>query len=262
MTAIARIEGSSAAALEGLVVYGDLSQLSVEEKTSYMVRVCESVGLNPLTTPFAILKLNGKEVLYAKRDASDQLRKVHSVSVEVIGRERTEDMIIVTTRATLPSGRTDESIGAVSIAGLKGEALANALMKAETKAKRRVTLCICGLGFLDETEVDSIPNATTSEVRVDAEFVDARSEEQAKRRLEGEEAAEEWIPLIERLQTKRDLESFLDFNGYQMQQLHANARSKLWNRILKACNRFEMKPDEAKQIIREAPEYPEQENEQ
>jgi hypothetical protein len=29
-------------------------------------------------------------------------------------------------------------------------------MKAETKAKRRVTLSICGLGFLDETEVETL----------------------------------------------------------------------------------------------------------
>ena len=32
-------------------------------------------------------------------------------------------------------------------------------MKAVTKAKRRVTLSICGLGMLDETEVESIPGA-------------------------------------------------------------------------------------------------------
>jgi hypothetical protein len=44
----------------------------------------------------------------------------------------------------------------VPIANLKGEARANAFMKAETKAKRRVTLSICGLGILDETEIDSI----------------------------------------------------------------------------------------------------------
>ena len=35
--------------------------------------------------------------------------------------------------------------------------LANAFLKSETKAKRRVTLSICGLGLLDESEVDSIP---------------------------------------------------------------------------------------------------------
>ncbi len=45
------------------------------------------------------------------------------------------------------------------IEGLKGEARANAIMKCVTKAKRRVTLSICGLGMLDETEVDSIPTA-------------------------------------------------------------------------------------------------------
>ena len=32
-------------------------------------------------------------------------------------------------------------------------------MKAETKAKRRATLSLCGLGLLDESEVDSIPSS-------------------------------------------------------------------------------------------------------
>ena len=33
------------------------------------------------------------------------------------------------------------------------------MLKAVTKAKRRVTLSICGLGWPDETEVESIPDA-------------------------------------------------------------------------------------------------------
>ena len=37
--------------------------------------------------------------------------------------------------------------------------MANARMKALTKAKRRLTLSLCGLGMLDETEVVSIPGA-------------------------------------------------------------------------------------------------------
>jgi hypothetical protein len=41
----------------------------------------------------------------------------------------------------------------VNIEGLKGEALANALMKAETKAKRRATLSAVGLGMMDESEI-------------------------------------------------------------------------------------------------------------
>jgi hypothetical protein len=53
------------------------------------------------------------------------------------------------------TGRTDESCGVVSLKGLMGEARSNKIMCAETKAKRRVTLSICGLGWLDETEVES-----------------------------------------------------------------------------------------------------------
>ena len=40
-------------------------------------------------------------------------------------------------------------------------------MKAETKAKRRVTLSICGLGMLDETEVESIPDARPAKIDYD-----------------------------------------------------------------------------------------------
>jgi hypothetical protein len=60
----------------------------------------------------------------------------------------------------MPNGRCDESTGAVSVSGLKGEALANAYMKAETKAKRRVTLSILGLNMLDESEVESMQSVT------------------------------------------------------------------------------------------------------
>ncbi len=33
------------------------------------------------------------------------------------------------------------------------------MMRAITKAKRRATLSICGLGLLDESELDGIPEA-------------------------------------------------------------------------------------------------------
>jgi hypothetical protein len=138
---------------------GDLSQLTTAQKGSYYYAVCESLGLNPLTKPFEFLRLSGKEVLYALRNCTDQLRKVYAISVVITAREVMEDNYIVTARATLPNGRADESIGAVPIAGLKGESRSNAMMKAETKAKRRVTLSLVGLSTLDESEVESIPGA-------------------------------------------------------------------------------------------------------
>lgn len=152
--------------LEAIVVRGDLAQLSPGERAGYYVRVCEATGLNPATQPFAYLKLNGKEILYAKKDATDQLRKRWQVSIRIVSRVTESDVHVVTAQASTPDGRVDESTGAVPVGGLKGEALANALMKAETKAKRRVTLSICGLGMLDESEVVSIPGAQVIDVEV------------------------------------------------------------------------------------------------
>ena len=157
MNAVAPIDPN--AVMERVLLAGDLSKLSAPDRLFYYTKVCESVGLNPLTRPFDYLTLNGKVVLYAKRDATDQLRKIHGVSVTIKARENIEGVYVVTANARDKTGREDESTGAVNIGGLKSDALANALMKAETKAKRRVTLSICGLGMLDETEIETIPMA-------------------------------------------------------------------------------------------------------
>lgn len=149
--------------LEQVVIGGDLSKLSSAERVSYYADVCKSVGLNPLTKPFDYINLNGKLVLYAKRDCTDQLRSLKRISVKIVGRELLGDIYVVTAQAT-SDGREDESTGAVNVAGKKGDELANAYMKAETKAKRRVTLSIAGLGFLDESEVADIdPTIATPE---------------------------------------------------------------------------------------------------
>jgi hypothetical protein len=143
--------------VERVLLDGDLGKLSPAQRVTYYGKVCDTLGLNPLTRPFEYLILNNKLTLYARREATEQLRHLHHVSLTIAAREVVEDTYIVTARAVLPDGRTDESIGAKSIANLKGEARANAMMTAETKAKRRVTLSICGLGLLDETEVADIP---------------------------------------------------------------------------------------------------------
>lgn len=157
------------AVLEKVVVEGDLSKLTPAERVIYYRNVCESLGLNPLTRPFDYIVLNGRLTLYARKDATDQLRRIHGVSVRIASREFIEPLglYVVVARATTADGREDEAIGAVSVRGLSGDALANAIMKAETKAKRRVTLSIVGLGWTDESEVDSIPGAQA--VRVDPE---------------------------------------------------------------------------------------------
>lgn len=149
----------AADAIEQVLIRGDLKSLTPEQRNAYYMRLCESTGLNPLTQPFEYLTLNGKLVLYAKRSCTDQLRSVHGVSVVDMDEQDREGVYIVTVKVQDKHGRTDMAKGAVNISGLKGEGLANAMMKAETKAKRRATLSICGLGLLDETEVETIPGA-------------------------------------------------------------------------------------------------------
>ena len=146
-------------AIENALIKGDLSSLTPDQRLSYCKSVCDSVGLNILTKPFEYIQLNGKLTLYATRAATDQLRAVHKVSIKITDRQKFDDIYVVTAQASNSEGRYDESTGAVNVSGLKGEALANAYLKAETKAKRRVTLSLCGLGLLDETEVETIPEA-------------------------------------------------------------------------------------------------------
>ena len=145
-----------AGAMEKVLIKADLGQLTDDQRMAYYRSVCESLGLNPLTNPFQYINLNGKLRLYASKECTEQLRKIHGVSVTQVEKLFHEGLYIVTAHASDRSGRSDASTGAVTITGLKGENLANALMKAETKAKRRVTLSICGLGMLDETEAVDI----------------------------------------------------------------------------------------------------------
>jgi hypothetical protein len=128
----------------------------------YYIEVCKSLGLNPLTKPFEYISLNGRLTLYALRNATDQLRAIHGVSVEELTETEREGVFVVCAKVRDRAGRTDVAKGAVNIADLKGDALANAMMRAESKAKRRATLSLCGLGFLDESELDTIPAAAIS----------------------------------------------------------------------------------------------------
>ena len=150
-----------------VIINGDLSNLSAKQRVDYYNGYCQRLGLDAFTKPFDLLKLNGREILYCTRSGAQQLNKLHNVSHAITSRETNAEagVYMVTSRACLPDGRCTESIGAVNIQGLKGDNYANAVMKAETKAKRRATLDLLGLGVLDETEVESIATMPKSEMQ-------------------------------------------------------------------------------------------------
>jgi len=144
---------------EAAIIEGDLSRLTPAERVAYYNRVCDALGLLATTKPFGYIILNGKLTLYAMKGCTDQLRKIHGVSLTINSINIEDGICVVSVSATDAAGRSDTDIGAVVCGHLKGEDLANAKMRAVTKAKRRVTLSLCGLGFLDESEVTSIPDA-------------------------------------------------------------------------------------------------------
>ena len=154
-------EGAASAApiLERVLLSGDLAKLTPADRVDYYRSVCESIGLNPLTRPFEYLLLNNKLTLYARKDATDQLRDIHKVSIYKMETSQDGELFQAIAYARTAAGREDIDMGAVCTTGLKGDALLNAKLKAITKAKRRVTLSICGLGWLDETEVETVPSA-------------------------------------------------------------------------------------------------------
>lgn len=145
--------------IEALIINGDISKLNAEQRMQYYRYRCESLGVDPMSRPFDYITLQGKMVLYVNRAGTEQIRRINNVSIVVTDKQTVGDVFTVYVRASTPDGRTEDDCGAVSIKGLQGEALANAHMKAMTKAKRRATIAISSLGMLDESEVETIPGA-------------------------------------------------------------------------------------------------------
>lgn len=160
ITAVAESKDSPMAVLNQVIMKGDLSKLNDAEKMYYYNEVCKSLNLNPLTRPFDYLTLNGKLTLYARKDCTEQLRRINNISIKITSKEVMDDAFVVSVEASTPDGRVDSDMGAVSIKGLSGDAKINAMLKSITKAKRRVTLSISGLGLPDESELETIQRDT------------------------------------------------------------------------------------------------------
>jgi len=155
--------------MQSVLIKGDLAKLTPQERVNYYSAVCKSLGLNPLTRPFEYVTFQNQLQLYARKDCTDQLRKIYQISLELAPSEFHKEAGVLSMRckAQMRLGdvvRQDEDIGVVSLADtLRGDMRANAIMRCATKAKRRVTLSICGLGWLDESEIETIPGAKFEE---------------------------------------------------------------------------------------------------
>jgi hypothetical protein len=152
--------------MANVVMRGDLAGLTDVQIVQYHNYLCKSLKLNPLTQPFGLIKFieSGKErkVLYAQKNCAEQLRDRFGVSItktEIVYDIDT-GMLKAYVEGRDRTGRTDAEIGVVFAKNVTGLARANLEMKALTKGKRRLTLSMCGLGLMDETEVADMPGVT------------------------------------------------------------------------------------------------------
>lgn len=151
-----------------LVIGSDLSTLSETQRVDYYKLVCERLGLDPYRKPFDLVILDGKLTLYANKECTAQLTSLRKLSVTIINKERMGDLYIVTARATAQEGGGSEDIGITNLGKKQrkdgtyyeqsADSIANQMMKAATKAKRRAILSACGLGMIDAEELDTVAN--------------------------------------------------------------------------------------------------------
>src|SRR5215831_10028322 len=79
-----------ASLVEKVVMEGDLSGLTSEQRLTYYKKVCETLGINPLTKPFDYIVLDKKLTLYARKDCTEQLRKLYNISLKITDRKNGE----------------------------------------------------------------------------------------------------------------------------------------------------------------------------
>lgn len=161
----AMIEEATIAMQRASAAGRDTKALSHDERVATLAALSKALGLNPLVNGVQFLSLSGREVLYVTKQATDQIAARLRLNRETIAGPEVRDfggtkLVFCQVRVTAPDGRSE-----VATATLPLGDLVNAAMKVETKAKRRATLSIAGLGLLTEEEADTIPGAQKVDVR-------------------------------------------------------------------------------------------------
>jgi len=149
----------------------DVQKLTQEQTSKYLFWLAKRRGLDPMTKPFDLITLQGKRVVYANAGCADQLREIHRISIEVLeegplrlGDQVRPDVYIVKVKASLPDGRSLIEVGGAGIENQTGENLWIAIAKSYTRAQRRATLGLCGLGVPDISELGEQVGAGGSQI--------------------------------------------------------------------------------------------------
>jgi len=245
-------------AIENTLIIGDLKSLTSEQRVEYAKAFAKSLGINILTRPFDYILFRefdgGPErlELYLNAKGAAQLRKIHRISTVpgTLKQEFLNDHCITRVDVRDGWGGTDTATGSVTLWKVKngqrvelvGREWDNAIMKCETKAKRRATLSICGLAMLDESQLDTmqIIGGVTQEGRI-YRFQDQESPQLEEKRSDH--------PSLNRSQVIDARIEELRSQGFSMEKACAQAEKE-------DAERF-YRPQEPSKNVQAAPAQPE-----
>lgn len=157
-------------AVETALMMNNFGALTKAQRALVILKKCEQIGVSIWLQPYAWGTMDGKLVPVPLKGLFQQLRAKNNLTITKIEEEIDKElgifMVKVHGRVTGSSGvvREDMGLGVVGIKGLTGDPLANAMMKAHTKAKNRLTGSLCGGDSgIDDTEMSSVAGAFMGE---------------------------------------------------------------------------------------------------
>ena len=139
-------------------ILGDLSKLTPEAQNEYVLAICEFLNVPPELGLIGLSWMDtgdGARQLtpYVRKGATDIIRDRRGIDVDSLDEANGPGYVGWKVKGHDSTGRHEIAVGAVSIDGLKGRAVADAVKTAQTQACRRMTLQFAGGGFLDESEI-------------------------------------------------------------------------------------------------------------
>ena len=152
----AALEEAGRALLAVQAVGGDTTKLTAPHRQTLLEGLSRALGLNPLSQPVIFLKTQGREVLYVTKVGTDQIAararlKRRTIQGPELRKIAGRDLVFCQVEVTAPDGRSETATATLPLSDV-----VNDLMKAETKAKRRATLSLVGLGLLAEDELETM----------------------------------------------------------------------------------------------------------
>jgi hypothetical protein len=140
-------------------IIGTLEKLTEQERQDYVLRLCEHLEV---PADLGLVDLgwqdggDGGRILlpFVRKGAAEIIRNKHGISVTGMASCNGDGYVAFAAQAQDKTGRQEVAVGAVNIKGLSATKTADAVMWAQTRASRRVTLQFVGGGVLDESELN------------------------------------------------------------------------------------------------------------